>query len=681
MTDTYNDLHCSPARRVVFATLVGLMALRLLARPLHAARESPSSLVRVRIAGVIAEITVERSLKLERFTTDAAGRNAVVEIGLPAGSRLLEARVSVLGRAAVLTTPVDLDAMAASGSLRLVIERAFPEQTAQLMLRYRAPLTCIDGHLVLRVPATTSSESEPTRIEVEARFSPGQRMGWMMVGDTIASGTRSGLTKLATQVPGHVALDIALHPALGRDRVAFATGTLFQTPSGPRTWVGVCRPRGLPEGPFPRRLVVLVDRSTSVSPAGLALERDAVIQMIQALPPDVRVEIVFFSRKITTLFPIERLPTTQFLRAFADAMVPSELENGTALREALVHALAVLAKPTENSIADGGSLAEMTPPPWLWVVTDGALDDAHTAESLKDVSAALSLAQVQTAIWVIRPLGDATINPHHRSVLQSILKSSTGVFRMSYGTVDSEMLSESVTDLRRGGDWFDLVLESTSVASLPVSERLAPGAGAIAEWPLGVGDATATGDIGGRRARIPIPIVRFSSRLFPALGSRPGTVRELQWPEVRFRFEVEAKSPEGHSETGELDRGVVRHGLSMSYLPRARACYLNRKHADTSRFLSGRVRIGLRFERGELLTADVMASELERPDIETCLLEAAFSLQVPRPSGNDFPVLAIVNLVFRPVTPQQNAANSAELEAQLDIVFGSPMGSTEATSN
>jgi von Willebrand factor type A domain len=653
VTNTYKYLHLVAVRRVVLSALMALLAFHALPRRLFAVGDTPSGLVRVRIVGVMAEITMDRHLKLERFTTDAAGRNAVVELTLPAGSRLLDARVSVLGRAAVLTPPVELEAMATSGALRLVIERAFPEQTAQLVLRYRAPLACIDGHLVLQMPATTYSEPEATRIEVDARLGPGQRIDWMMVGDTIVRGAPSGLAKLAKQLPGHLALDIAVHPVTDSDRVAFASGTLVQTPSGPRTWVGVCRPRRLPGGAFPQRMVVLVDRSNSVSPAGMALERDAVIQMIQALPSDVRVEIVFFSRKTATLFPVERLPTTQFLRAFADAMVPSELGNGTALRDAILHALAILSKPTENSIADGSP--EATTPPWLWVVTDGALDDAHTAESLKEVSAALSRAQVQTAIWVLRPPGDATINPRHSSILQSILGTSVGVFRMSYGSVDSAMVSESIADLRRGGDWFDPIF----------GERIAPGAGVIAE----------------RSVISPIPMARYSSRPFSPLGSKKTSHPDLKWPEVRFRFESEAELAEARPDTGELDRGVVRHGLSMSYLPRARACYLNRKHADASRFLSGRVRIGLRFERGELLGADVMASELGRPDIETCLLDAAYSLQVPRPSGDDFPVLAIVNLVFRPVTPQQNGTNSAELEAQLDIVLGPPVKSIESTTH
>jgi hypothetical protein len=108
----------------------------------------------------------------------------------------------------------------------------------------------------------------------------------------------------------------------------------------------------------------------------------------------------------------------------------------------------------------------------------------------------------------------------------------------------------------------------------------------------------------------------------------------------------------------------------MAFLPRARACYLNRKSENkAARFLDGRVRLGLSLQRGEMQGVQVMESTLARPDIEACLRDAAWALHVPRPAGQDHPVLAIVNLVFRPVTPDDPGGLDAALEQELDIVL------------
>jgi len=99
---------------------------------------------------------------------------------------------------------------------------------------------------------------------------------------------------------------------------------------------------------------------------------------------------------------------------------------------------------------------------------------------------------------------------------------------------------------------------------------------------------------------------------------------------------------------GSLDRMVVRNMLSLAYMPRARACYLGRSGASPeSRDLTGRVRLAIDVVRGEVERASVASSTLNQPDIDRCLRDGAYAIEVPRAVRADAPVTAILNLVFR----------------------------------
>ena len=107
-----------------------------------------------------------------------------------------------------------------------------------------------------------------------------------------------------------------------------------------------------------------------------------------------------------------------------------------------------------------------------------------------------------------------------------------------------------------------------------------------------------------------------------------------------------------------MDRMVVRNVLSLAYMPRARACYLNRTGATPAeRDLTGRVRIAIDLVRGEVDRATVVSSTLNNPAIEGCLRESAFAVDVPRAARSDAPVTAVLNMVFRPRTPAEKKAD------------------------
>ena len=56
--------------------------------------------------------------------------------------------------------------------------------------------------------------------------------------------------------------------------------------------------------------------------------------------------------------------------------------------------------------------------------------------------------------------------------------------------------------------------------------------------------------------------------------------------------------------------------------------------------------------------------------IETCLREAAFSIEVPRAYRNDDAITAVLNLVFRPRTPERRATGSDNpaLNREIDLL-------------
>jgi hypothetical protein len=106
-------------------------------------------------------------------------------------------------------------------------------------------------------------------------------------------------------------------------------------------------------------------------------------------------------------------------------------------------------------------------------------------------------------------------------------------------------------------------------------------------------------------------------------------------------------------------------------MPRARACYLNRTgKTAASRDLTGKVRLAIDVVRGEVERAAVESSTLNRPDVERCLREGAFEIEVPRVVRNDAPVTAILNLAFRPQTPERKPAeNLGAVGDQIDLLI------------
>jgi len=120
-----------------------------------------------------------------------------------------------------------------------------------------------------------------------------------------------------------------------------------------------------------------------------------------------------------------------------------------------------------------------------------------------------------------------------------------------------------------------------------------------------------------------------------------------------------------------MDPGVLRNALALAFLPRARACYLSRKAAKASDvYLRGRLKLELNLERGELHDAVVRQTTLGKPDIESCVRNAAWAVEYPRPEHRDAPTIANVNLVFAPRTERENPPDASPMDREIELILG-----------
>ncbi len=181
----------------------------------------------------------------------------------------------------------------------------------------------------------------------------------------------------------------------------------------------------------------------------------------------------------------------------------------------------------------------------------------------------------------------------------------------------------------------------------------------------------------GRRIAVtPVAAAVAPEWLRPWVGTptHQPTIRFLSAPSLVAMVEPVLSLAAGTSSDqvkGSMDRMVVRNVLSLAYMPRARACYLNRTAATPAeRDLTGKVRLAIELTRGEVDRATIESSTLGNPGIERCLQESAFEIEVPRAARSDAPVTAVLNMVFRPRTTEKTAdVDLGEVGTEIDLVI------------
>ena len=416
----------------------------------------------------------------------------------------------------------------------------------------------------------------------------------------------------------------------------------------------------------PASVLLLVDRSRSVGLPGLSAERDLGRRLLESLPPSLRFDALFFDRGTKRLFPMSRPATREALDAYEAEMVPSRLQNGTDLEAALRDAGALLRREA----------SAFGPRALLVVVTDGAIPDSEDGPTLDRALGHVPGLELGVAVFAVRPGDDDPVAPRARQALRAFVGARGGVAReVAAGDLD-EAVREGLGALERGGDLATLRLAAGGHPRA-LAEAVASGAAAtgVITLPGRLSDKLEVEAIaGGKRVAVtpatpavPKPWLRAlatPAAAGPRVLVAPALVALVEpVPHAAVAAEPVVK--------GSMDRMVMRNVLSLAYMPRARACYLDRRGATAAeRDLAGKVRLAIDVARGEVERANIESSTLNHADIERCLREGAFAIEVPRAVRSDAAVTAILNLVFRPRTPEKRPGSEpGGLGDQIDVLI------------
>jgi hypothetical protein len=679
------------ARRA--APLVSLAGALAAAPPSWARAEAaaPAHDIAIDVRGPVALVQVTRTLAAEG---DAA--ETLLDVALPDGAALVGVEVAdgnrwrtVAPSDGARARDVYVGQLAARGATparepfddgataRIRVARLAGDARAPVTVRYRfaALPELVAGRARLRIPASLERTPVPAAVAVTIRDVADVEIAG--VRTAFARGGRVRATGRASTRSGWE-LSWAPREPPARDVVSLA-GDAAWAPLGPaETAVAVsARARAARAVAPPASVLLIVDRSRSVGLPGLAGERDLARRLLEALPPATRFDALFFERGTARLFPASRTATREAMGALEAEMVPDRMSNGTDLPAALRDAGALLRREA----------AAFAPRTLVAIVTDGALPEGPDGAALEAALGVVPGVDVTVAAFIVRPRDDEAAPATAARALRGLAARRRGVLRQLRLDELDDAVAAALAVLACGGDVADVRLR---VLGRPrgrqvdahglehdVAAQLAPGDGRAGVTTLATAPTAPAFELVGTargapvRARLSAARVDVASMRALAGDARPArlfasdALVALVEPVVRA-----APAPETPPK-GSLDRTVVRNTLALAFTPRARACYLARSGATAaSRDLSGRVRLSIDLARGEVGDVAVLASTLHNPVIEACLRDGAFAIEVPRALRSDAPVTAILNLVFRPRTPERpETPEDAALGAQIDLVI------------
>ncbi|HXJ21651.1 MAG TPA: VWA domain-containing protein [Polyangia bacterium] len=635
-------------------------------------KEAPQKIV-VDARGPLALVEVTRQV-VPPAAEPGSGSEALLDLALPDGSALASVEVRDGGRwrridGAGADSAHAADAYRAESAARGVTPAAEPfDADATLRLRLlrsaghgRAPFTVRtrfavipttgNGQMRVRFPAPTERLPPPADVTLRLRGP----------ADVEIDGARKTVT--GGDVSGHASMRAAWEISWApRDPTPNAappieTRAAVAKLAPDRTALAfLARRRASATTALPPTVLFVVDRSRSVGLPGLSAERELVRTILDALPPSTRFNTLFFDRGTAPLFPMLRPATREAMEAFENEMVPDQLRNGTDLPAALRAAGALLQRES----------AGFAPATLVVLVTDGAFPDALDAAALDRALAVPAGLDVTVAALGVRVPDDEPIGPRPLEALRGLAAARGGVARALRSNELHDAVPTLLADLQRGGDVGGLELVADGNlrkldATLPPGEALAGIVPIRGPLPR---RARFEAVAHGQHLSIPTAPQRIEADwLRPWFTPATSGPRLLTATSVVALVEPVAHPapPADDQPKGSMDRMVVRNVLSLAYMPRARACYLNRKGATPAqRELTGKVRLAIDLVRGEVDNATVVSSTLDNPAIEACLRESAFAVEVPRAARSDAPVTAVLNMVFRPRTP-------AEKKPEIDL--------------
>jgi hypothetical protein len=642
---------------------------------------------RVEIRGPVAHVTVDRVVSSRSLVSQPNRDFSIFDITIPQEARILSLKVTeptspirtpkgnvaatvVVPTRQLVVDPSILAPLAKvpfdpSATLRLAFDNAGPALFWAITYSYTLPLTCRDGWWHLELPGAVDLAPIPGNFDLTLTMPSPLRLRevriagkpWLARGQSFHG---------QTELPGQLAVPLAFQLRPNSNTISAGWSMVAETEdSDLPSILAVCRAPPASNASPPTVVVAVIDTSRSVGVTGLSLQREFAKSFLSALPGSTRFNVISFDSEVHRLFPFARLATKEAFGLLDQHLIPERLANGTSLPLALGTA----AKEVEQEVR-----ADALSNPWVLLISDGSLPQSTTTRQTQ-AAATGRVLNLPIASVVLRPENEDRSSEPALRILRNLAASGGGGFREVTPPALSDQARSLANGLLAGGDWFDVRREGALIAP-----ALAPGTGTVISL-AGDGKPVRTPrSIGFRQRGIlgSIPVRKIS---LPATWTRGGAVvspkaaSQIKLPSGRSVIVTALSMPPTEDVArGELERSVLRNALSLSYLPRARACYLNRPASNARlRDLQGKVRLSLELERGEMLSSKVISTTLDNPDIEKCLLEATFALNIPRPLLRDAPVEAVLNLVFRPATTDSSnrgAADASLLDQELEVLLG-----------
>lgn len=639
----------------------------------------------MRIGGPLAMVEVWRGLETHAQSHGDRPSEAILDLALPEGAVLLDWEVIDRGKhtrlskqsqgqvSAGLAAALRLRQLAVSATpvdegtdFRVHVVPVVDGDVTTLHYRYSVVAGCSGGRFVVHMPG--SLEDNPVSANVTVRFeqaSDGRGLAEASLANVPILIRHPARAMLAHgTAPARAAWDIAwtFAKTLG-SFPAHVSSAAASAPRTPHETAGaVCRVDPPAKLEVPSRVILLVDRSRSVGPGGMSAERALARAIMEALPHSVRFNAILFGGEATQVFALPRLATREALDVFTAAADPHQLENGTNIAKALARARTLIDADQDDGVGHT----------WVVLITDGALPSSQTSERMRS---ALSGARVKVLVLFARQHGDDEVPAGAVKEYAEVARRFGGLVQAIPEGNPADGARATVVAMARGGDLLDVRMNNANVADI-----LSPGQGA----------QVCFSDSARRRCRR----VRFVARGIDGEVQAETTpvLVERAWMDPYFDDRAHrgpgwagatasvavailpvmpvlagAKKASDEVVHGQMDATVLRNTLSLAFMPRARACYLSRRAARAGdAFLRGRMRLELTIERGELHDAVVRQSTLNNPTLETCVRDAAFAVEYPRPEHRDAPTVANLNLVFRPRTPEQVAPDASPQEREMD---------------
>ena len=673
----------------IFAVLLALAT----GQPGPASEPELAHRISIRISGPVALVEVEREVLIGEKRVPA--RDTVVDLDLPEGAALVDWEARFAGRAIRLVATTEATARAdyarALSSHQLAPTPAPPDDAARVRVhlaplaaagrvllhyRYIAPAVCADGRFVLRLPA--SLEENPTAAQVTVRFDDlpaDARLSEASVAGApvhIQSNRRSPMVRATAPAQAAWEVNFSLREPAGGAGQLGAARAVWRAPGtahAAEAWaVGLCRPQHPPSEQPAGEVMLLIDRSRSVGTGGMSSQRTLVRALLEALPPAQRFNAILFARTATQVFPLPRAATREAMAALDAAVDPNQLENGTDLAAALGRAA---------DWARGGGSRSAGESRLLVIVSDGALPEDQTAARLAGALASVGPgAGLRVLVLLVRPAADEPVPTDAVERLDKLVARFGGAVRVLAAEDLLGVVRSAVAGLAQGGDLFNVRTQGRKARELAAG--VAPGMGFVGTFTLPAGQGSRVqlaAERAGATVRASASAARVAAEwLQPLVDTQPPKIWAGSLPEVAVYVEAVVPRPQPAADgvvRGQMDPLVLRNALALAYLPRARACYVSRRVANgVDLALRGRLRLELHLERGELEDAIIRHSSLDRPEIESCVREAAFPVEYPRPMFRDAPTVAAVNLVFRPRAPEVIRPDASPFDREIDLILG-----------